>query len=159
MPGGWWSEHVCNCISHVVTYNAAHFWHRTFIWITFSLTVRQHWQSALFFKLSMTLTNFIFSSSPISISFSPLRQERWSHVTDRCCIKVKKLDLIVHSIIHLTSPNIISINSVKTHFYLVRNTSFNKIRHVFAPSEQHYQRFTAWNPLCRKQGQRVCFYL
>ena len=29
--------------------------------------------------------------------------------------------------------------------------------HVFAPSEQHYQRFTAWNPLCWKQGQRVCF--
>lgn len=53
------------------------------------------------------------------------RGERRPDMTDQWWIKGKKLDPTVHSIIHSTSANTISINSVKTHFHLVRNTSFN----------------------------------
>lgn len=105
------------------------FCHRTFVRITLHEGLVTH-ESLLspFLPAHNDLQDVNSSSSSISICFhtSEAAVQYKPDMTDQWRIKVKKLDPTVHSIMHLTSPDTISINSVKTHFYLARKILFTR---------------------------------
>lgn len=129
MPGGWWSECACKCVSHVVMYNTALSAERLFeLHLVEGFVTSDDLLSAVF-RHVMTLR----TSHPPRLSylffvfFLPQRRERWTQAWhDRPVMNQSKEAWPNSSIIHLTSPNTISINSIKTHLYAVRNTSFNR---------------------------------
>lgn len=115
MPGGWWSECVCRCFSHVVMYD-----------IVVSSFTTEHLYDLV--DGLVTDDNLLLMWWPwerhrvlillfyLNFCLQGRKGENRPDMIDHWQIRVKKLDPPVHSIMLLTSPNMISINSVKTNF-------------------------------------------
>lgn len=164
MPEGWWIECVCRCISHVVMYDIAlstvspqNIW-MNYIWLKVlsPMTAR----SLLFFRRVMTLRMSLPLRLPFFLSvFLPPRQERWMQAWLDRPVTYQSEEAWPNSSFNYAS------NFTQHDFHKRRQNKFllgekhfiQWMWRVFAPSEQPYQCSTAWNPLCRKQGQRLCF--